>query len=125
MEIKDAAAILLGLRVIAMIFMAYVLKEQMRLLRENNPPDVQLTRWILFIFALILFLGNIIPMIIDLVTLFTKLDRETDPSALSLSYAFNNAGTDAIQAVVLFGFYIYQRANSRMFGRRKTEAERT
>jgi len=73
MEIKDAALYLLILKTISSVALLWVLAKQARYLRENNPPEEQKIRLALAGVTVILISGNIIPILIDLLTLFGSI----------------------------------------------------
>lgn len=116
-DIVTIAFILLISRMISMVFMAAVLQTQFRLfgttidfklvpnLSKMQRRNVYWLRRVLFALSLTIFLGNLIPITIDAVTLFVETSRPDELAALSISYAISNAFTDMLSAVMIWLLY--------------------
>lgn len=106
MEIKDAALYLLILRIISSVALLWVIRRQIGYLRENNPPEEQKIRLALTGVTLLLLGGNIIPIFIDLYTIFGDVQRSTTTiNATGIAYTFNNAGFAALTGLAWGFFY--------------------
>lgn len=103
LDIKVIAAILLVLRLIAVVFLFLVLKKQYKILRTTT-TDYSSVRKVLIFLVFLTFCGNFVPILIDSATLLAKVSRTT-PNTLGVSYAFSNAITAAVSAVGWFVLY--------------------
>lgn len=109
MDIKTLALILLAGRLIAIALMIRVVIIQVRLIKENNPTNIQTTRVELFFFAVAVLLANIIPATIDLAAYLGGIGR-SEPDSLGITYAMNNMIASNIFA--LFFTFLYKEAKS-------------
>jgi hypothetical protein len=109
MDIKTLALILLIGRLVAIILMTRVVLIQARLIRENNPKNIQTTRIELFMFAIAILLSNFIPVIIDWVA-FTSGAGRSSANNPGVTYAMNNMIASNIFA--LFFTFLYKEAKS-------------
>lgn len=106
MEIQTAATYLLMLRIVSSVALLWVIVRQLRYLRANNPPEEQKIRVALFAVTLILLGGNMIPIFIDLYTIYGSIERSTNTiNSLGIAYTFNNAGFAAIAGLSWAFFY--------------------
>jgi hypothetical protein len=104
MDIKTIAFILLIGRIISVAYIFLVLRQQWKLLRTSITPKLQPLRQRLFFLALVIFIGNLVPITIDLATLLTPLTRG-NPSPLGITYAFSNCITAALSSFLLWELY--------------------
>lgn len=106
MEIQTAATYLLMLRIVSSVALLWVIVRQLKYLRENNPPEEQKIRLALFGVTLILLGGNVIPILIDLYTIYGSVERSTNTiNGIGIAYTFNNAGFAAIAGLAWAFFY--------------------
>jgi cell division protein FtsB len=106
MDIQALATYLLALRIVSSVALIWVIIRQIRYLRENNPPEEQRIRLALFGVTLILLGGNIIPILIDLYTIFGMVERTSNVvNTIGVIYTFNNAGFAAIAGLSWAFFY--------------------
>lgn len=105
MNIKLVAFGLLVGRLISMGFILNVLRRQVRLLKLPTQPNLRSMRWVLFGIALVIFLGNCVPLVIDALTLFVHTSRPATVSALSLSYAISSNGPAVLESVLIWLLY--------------------
>lgn len=120
MDIQHAALLLLLLRIISDGFMLRVLAIQYPLLRAGNDPQVKTLRYVLLFFAIGVFLGNMIPIIVDIATIFADVERSSRTlNTVGLFYSFSNAITSVVSAV--FFWLIYKVTGEETI---KLEAER-
>lgn len=104
MDIKTIALTLLILRLIAVYFMSLVLKRQLGLLRDNYSPELRGTRIILFVLAMVIFVGNFVPILIDTLTIFGSVAR-SQPLTIGITYAYSNALTAAVAGITFWLLY--------------------
>lgn len=106
MDTQTLAAILLGLRIVAVILLVAVIVKQIMQLRTTSTeyPAVRVT---IFVLTIVLLLGQFIPILLDAVVTFgsTYNGRASNPSLLPASYALNNAGKDVIIGALLAFLY--------------------
>lgn len=106
MDIQTYAAILLVIRVISMGLMAAVLFRQLELFRLPVPKDIKWYRIVLFILALGVFLGNIVPAGIDILTIFGEVVRSAKVvNGIGLIYSLDAAGTSLLSSILIFWLY--------------------
>ena len=93
MDLLQAAAILLGLRAISVAIIFYIIITiTLPNLKAENDPHVKPVRWVLFLISIALLIGSMIPIIIDIGSIFAGLERSTSTlSAAGAVYSFNNA----------------------------------
>lgn len=103
MDIQLIAGILLALRVVAVIFLLFVILRQLKLLRETTTEHTAV-RLVMLVLVGITFAGNFVPIAIDVATLLSEVERTT-PSTLGVGYAFSNAITACVSAIGWFVLY--------------------
>lgn len=96
MEVKILASILLILRLIAVGFLFFVIKRQLRLIKENK-TEYTTVRMVLITLVGIGFIGNFIPIIINITALVG--DVSNHPGTLNTAYSLSNALTAVVLAV--------------------------
>jgi hypothetical protein len=105
-DAQTLAAILLGLRVLAVILITSVLVRQIHNLRRlrTDYPAVRVT---VLILTIVLLIGQIIPVFLDAIVAFgsTYSGRSTNPNVIGASYAINNAVKDVIIGALLSFLY--------------------
>lgn len=111
MQIQTAALILSALHIGAALFLIRVLTLQIPLLNAPDRQGVRYLRFVLFSLALALLISNIIPIIIDIATVFGADIRSAKVlSPTSMFYTFNN-GIGALVAAAAF-WYVYRTAGA-------------
>jgi hypothetical protein len=106
MDIKTAAFYLLLLRIISSVALLWVISRQVRYLRQNNPPEEQRIRLALTSLTVILLGGNIIPIFVDVASLFDLVTRSaTRINTIGVAYTFSNASFAAIAGLGWAFFY--------------------
>ncbi len=105
-DAQTLAAILLGLRVIAVILISAVLYRQIVNLRTLK-TDYPAVRYTVLILTVVLLVGQIIPVLLDSIVAFgeTYAGRSTSPNIIGASYAMNNAVKDVIIGLLLCFLY--------------------
>lgn len=106
MDIKLYAAILLATRIVSLILMGLVLKRQLQLFKLPIDKEIRNYRIILFLLAFAIFAGNIIPAIIDYLTLTEELVRSTKTiNGVGLVYSLAWTVTSLLSAILIFWLY--------------------
>lgn len=116
-SIQFIALCLLIARVISVVFIVAVLLRQWRLFKlpidfslvpgisSMEKRSVYRVRRILFTLSVIILLGNMIPILIDTITLFYNPDRPTNVKTISVAYAFSNAITAMLSSIMIWALY--------------------
>lgn len=103
MEAQTLAAILLGLRILALVLLAATILKQIKQMR-NTTTEYPGVRIAVFVATIVLFLGQFIPILLDAVVAFGSYyeGRPRTPNLLASSYSLNNAIKDVIIGGLLF-----------------------
>lgn len=116
-DIETIALLLLIGRLISVTFILLVLHRQYRLfgtqidfelvpnLTKYQRRNVYRIRRILFALSVIIFLGNLIPIAIDALTLFVETGRPAILRPVSVMYAFSNSLTAMFSAIMIWTLY--------------------
>ena len=106
MPIRLLAALLLVIQVGTIVFIVSVLKKQMDLFKLAVPKEIQKFRRRLFALALVIFLGNIIPMAVGLLTVLGVVTRSaTHVNWVSGLYSASNTLTLFFSALLIWIMY--------------------
>lgn len=102
MDAQTLATLLLCLRIIAVVLLAATLIKQVQQLR-NTVTDYPGVRMAVFIATIVLFLGQLIPLLLDAVVAFGSYypGRNQSPDLLASSYSLNNATKDVVIGALL------------------------
>jgi hypothetical protein len=117
--IQTIAIFLLIARLISVVFIGMVLYLQSRLfgtkidfslvpnLSKFQKRNIYLARKVLFTLSVVIFLGNLIPIVIDTLTIFSDnaAGRNPEGPTISIMYAFSNALTAMFSAIMIWGLY--------------------
>lgn len=105
-SIKILAMLLLVFRIASDVFIFSVLRKQWALLKVKIDPELRNFRRVLFYLSLAVFLGNIIPIIIDgLTVVYGNMNRPQHVAPISILYALSNASTALISAFLIWLLY--------------------
>lgn len=118
-SIQIIAFILLVARLISVAFIVSVIIKQVKVfgkpidfsiapyLNKLQRKNVYRVRRVLFILAVIIMVGNMVPILIDYVTLVTDnaVGRTANVKPISVAYAFSNALTAMFSAVMIWALY--------------------
>ena len=104
-SITTFAIILLIGHLIAAGFIFSVLRKQAALLREPIDRNYRTFRLGLFALSMIIFIGTLVPIAIDTITLFVDTQRPSQIYTISLVYASSNMVRDIASAAVIFLLY--------------------
>lgn len=107
MDIKHVAAILLVGHIVSAAFMVFVVRRQRALTKLPVNPELMPLRRTLGRLSMAVLIGNIIPILIDILTIIAhdSLKREDSPSLVGMTYAFSNAITAAVSAYLIWTLY--------------------
>jgi hypothetical protein len=105
MTIKMYAFTMLVAHVGSMVFIFLVLRRQWALMKQPIPPAVRRFRVVLFMLSMAIFVGNIVPLAIDLATLFVETSRPPVVKPLSLAYAYSNALILLVSSYLIWTLY--------------------
>jgi hypothetical protein len=106
MDIQTYAFILLLIRIASMTFIGLVIWRQYTLFRIKLTSDINHYRVVLFILAIAVFLGNIIPAGIDILTITGDISRSVQTvKPVSLLYSMDSAMTALISSFLIWRLY--------------------
>lgn len=118
LDIQTIALYLLLARIISVIFIVSVILKQVKLfgkkidfslvpsLSKLQQTSVYRIRRVLFILSVVILLGNLVPIVIDWITLFNdNLGRPNAIKTISIAYAFSNATTAMFSAIMIWTLY--------------------
>lgn len=105
MDVKTLAAMLLFGHVLALIVITLVLLRQVRILRSRPDPELQTGRMVLLALAIVIGLGNIIPIAIDTAVLLGEIPR-AKPNLFGILYALSNVLTLTFSASAVLALYM-------------------
>lgn len=117
LDIKTIALCLLIARLISVTFIVLVLVRQYRLfglpidfslvpgISKLEKRSVYRLRRVLFTLSVVIFLGNMIPILIDCLTLFIETSRPAHVHTISIMYAFSNSLTAMFSAIMIWLLY--------------------
>lgn len=106
MDIHTYAAILLVIRIISMTLMGAVIYRQLQLFKLYIDKEIRYYRIVLFVLAIAILAGNVIPAVIDLLTLTGELVRSTKiVNGVSLVYTGAWATTSLLSSILIFWLY--------------------
>lgn len=91
----------------SVFFMTLVVRRQRALSKLPINPELAPFRKTLNRLSIAILVGNIIPIVLDVVTIAAanSLEREDSPSIIGVSYAFSNCITAAISAYLIWTLY--------------------
>lgn len=106
-SIKTIAFILLLGRLVSFTFMVMVVKRQRALSKVPINKELLPLRQTLGRLSVIVLIGNLIPIVIDILTILApnNLEREDSPSIIGVTYGFSNCITSAISAFLIWTLY--------------------
>jgi hypothetical protein len=105
LSIKELAALLLIGHFSSMLFIIRVLYRQFRLFKIRTTVELNHFRKVLFTLSIVIMIGNVIPISIDILTLFINLGRPTHIRLISVLYALSNAVVEFASAYLVWKLY--------------------
>lgn len=110
LDIHVYAAILLGLRLASVVLILFVIKKQWALFKRPIAKRAASMRKTLFLISIAILLGNIIPALIDVLTIHGSIaGRPAEVSTTSVLYSFNNSVVAILSS--FFMWVLYYRQN--------------
>jgi len=103
--LKLLAFVLLVMHIASAVYIFTVLRKQARLLMLPIDTYLKHFRMALFALSAAIFVGNIIPIVIDVLTLLVPINRPVSVSFVSLAYALSNALTALVSAYLIHMLY--------------------
>lgn len=105
---------LLIFRLVSTVFIIWVMKIQVGLMRLPIDEEVRAFRKVLFVISIFILIGNFVPIIIDSITMFVPTGRPPRVNPISIAYAFSNAFTAMASSVLIWLLYrLATRSNRR------------
>lgn len=106
MDIKLLASILITGHIISAIFTSIVINRQRNLFRIKVDPDIQKVRRVLFGMSITVFIGNLIPILVDAGTLVGSITRSSHHvNAVGILYSVSNVVTAVVSAILIWTLY--------------------
>ena len=108
MDIKDLSAILLVGQIISVGFIFSVLRLQFGLFKTTIQHDLVAIRRVLFHLAMVIFLGNLIPIVINALTITGAIYRPVLHGRLNfpaIIYTSSNTGVAVASALLIWLLY--------------------
>lgn len=106
MDIKQLAAILLVGRLISDFFIVLVLRRQWKLRKTKTHPRLMAYRKILALLAVLIFIGNIYPLVLDALTLsITNLRSTNTVNPVGVFYSLDNNLTFMFASILIYVLY--------------------
>ncbi len=106
MDIHVYAAILLAFRVVSLLLIGIVIKRQLELFKLHIDPEITNFRKRLFLISVTIFIGNLVPAIIDVFTINGELTRSTQTvNMVSLIYSGAWVTTSTLMAYLIHSLY--------------------
>lgn len=106
MDIHLYAAILLFFRAVSLGLIGIVIKRQLELFKLKIDPEISSYRKRLFYLSITIFVGNLIPAAIDVLTLTDTLTRASQTiSGASLVYTGAWVATSTLMALLIHSLY--------------------
>lgn len=106
MSIEAFAALLMAFHVVSGVFIGLVIKRQLGLFKSTIHANLRTYRRVLFALSVVIFAGNLNPILIDFVTFMGGAEgRPTSVKAVSISYAVSNAVVAMISAILIYILY--------------------
>lgn len=102
-DISILAWFLLALRIASDIIIGWVISLQLRFIRNKVPKYLRSMRIVLLLLSMGIFVGNAIPIVVDVITIFTdnSIGRSQSLGLYSVLYATSNALTAFISAFMV------------------------
>jgi len=103
MDIKTISALLFILHIVASTFMFLVIRRQLSLFKRYIDPELRRFRMVLFLLTMSIFIGNFIPLSIDL---FNAIGEAPESAPLGrIIYITANAIVSVISSGLIWSMY--------------------
>ena len=105
LSIKVLAVILIIMHIFSDVYIGIVLKKQWSLLRLKIDRELRSFRMVLFFLSVAIFAGNIIPIVIDTLTIFYHTNRPAHVPPISVAYAVSTGLVALVSALLIWFLY--------------------
>jgi len=106
MDIKTLAVVLLTAHLVSIVFIALVLVLQAKLFKKKVQPSLIGFRRLLFVLALVVFTGNLVPIGVDALTIFSLVERSSSTiNPIGVAYSVSNAVVFGTSALLIWFLY--------------------
>lgn len=105
MSAKLLAAIFLIGHITALVVILHVLSRQFRIITQRPDSSLNSGRFVLFVLAAAIGLGNFIPIIVDSAVLLGAVTR-ANPTLIGVVYSLSNLLTLVLSASAVLALYI-------------------
>lgn len=106
MELQVLAPILIVGRIITICFIVAVIRKQWRIRKSPIHPRLQNLRKVLTLLAILVFVGNLYPLFLDVITLLPPDIRTSNViNMLGVVYALDNNITFMLAAILIWTLY--------------------
>lgn len=105
LSIKELAIMLFIGHIGSVVFILSVIRRQLALLRLPIDATMKNFRHVLLVLSMAIFVGNIIPIAIDGLTLFVSTGRPAHVRLASIAYAVSNAVIELLSAFLIWKLY--------------------
>lgn len=106
MDVHLLAFLLLMGRVISQIFIIAVLRKQWKIRKTKTHPRLMAIRRVLTLLAILVFVGNLYPLLLDFYTLFDSSLRTTQTvNGVMVLYSLDNNLTFMFASILIWTLY--------------------
>ena len=106
MDIRILAGVLLIAHLVSIVFITFVILRQRELFKAKIQPDLVRFRHLLFILALIIFAGNLIPIGVDTLTIIDLVQRSSNViNPVGVAYSASNAVVFVTSSLLIWFLY--------------------
>lgn len=106
MDIQLYATFLLVIRIASMALMGIVIYKQLQLFKLPIDREIRYYRIVFFVLAVGIFLGNVIPALIDIFTITGEIQRSTNTvNTIGVLYSLDAAGTALLSSIMIYTLY--------------------
>ena len=106
-DIIPYATLLLAIRIVSIIFIGLVIMRQLELFKMPIDAEVRRFRIVLFLLALGVFAGNLVPTTIDVLTIFNAnhIGRPPQIGMTSFAYTLSASLTSLVSSLMIWKLY--------------------
>ncbi len=106
MDLRLLSGLLLFGQIVSLVLIFLVLRTQRRVSKTAQNPELNGLRRVLFGLSLVIFVGNIIPIIINVLTLAEVIVRSTKTiNLVGITYSVSNTLVAVASSVLVFMIY--------------------
>lgn len=113
MNIKTLAAIVLVGQLTSVVLMGFVIRRQLELFKYAIDSEVKMFRRILFMLALVAFIGHLVPTAISIGTLTNHITRSVQTiNFFGMIYSITNTTVATASAILISSLYRLAKATA-------------